>query len=168
MTVTENHCVVAFEYEVREAGSQEVVDSNKGSEPLEIIMGQGQIIPGLESALVGMKSGDTADVMVEAKDAYGEVNPEAKQTLPKEQFEGIELEEGMTLYGQGEQGQTMQVTVVSFNENEVVVDFNHPMAGKDLMFSIEIKSVREASDEELQCGTPGHEEGECCGSCGCH
>ncbi|NOZ90770.1 MAG: peptidylprolyl isomerase [Epsilonproteobacteria bacterium] len=166
MTVTDKDCVVGIEYEVKEAGKDEVVDSNKGSQPLEFIMGTGQIIPGLEKGLTGMQEGESGDILVPASEAYGEYNNEAVQTLPIEQFEGIELKEGLTLYGQGENGQTVQVTVKSFNDKEVVVDFNHPLAGKDLMFSVKVLSAREATDEEKATGQVG---GEHCndGSCGC-
>ncbi len=90
--------------------------------------------------------------MVKAEDAYGEYNSEAIQTLPKEQFEGIDLQEGMTLYGQGENGETVQVTVKSFDDENVKVDFNHPLAGKDLMFSVKVLSAREATPEEIATG----------------
>jgi len=166
MTITNENCVVGIEYEVKEAGTTEVVDTNKGAEPLEFIIGKGQIIPGLEKALVGMNEGESGDIMVPAAEAYGEVNEEAKQTLPVEQFEGVDLKEGMTLYGQGENGETVQVTVTSFDDKEVHVDFNHPLAGKDLMFSVTVLSAREATEDEAATGQVG---GAHCddGSCGC-
>ena len=173
MTITNENCVVGIEYEVKEAGTTEVVDSNKGAEPLEFIVGLGQVIPGLEKALVGMNEGESGDIMVSSADAYGDVNPEAMQTLPKDQFEGVDLIEGMTLYGQGEQGETVQVVVKSFDDKEVQVDFNHPLAGKDLMFSVTVLSAREATAEEIANamvgGAPEKAEGESCGTgCGCH
>jgi len=170
MVIEAQNSVVGIEYEVKEKGTTEVVDSNKGAQPLEFIMGKGQIIPGLEKALVGMNEGESADILVEAADAYGEVNPEAMQTLPREQFEGVDLTEGMTLYGQGEDGQTVQVTVKSFDDKEVNVDFNHPLAGKDLMFSVTVLSAREATADEIESGVVGgKEEGGSCGTgCGCH
>ena len=93
------------------------------------------------------------------------------QTLPIEQFEGVDLVEGMTLYGQGEGGQTVQVTVKSFDDKEVQVDFNHPLAGKDLMFSVTVLSAREATADEVTSGVVGGapEAGGSCGTgCGCH
>ncbi len=170
MAIEAQNSVVGIEYEVKEKGTTEVVDSNKGAQPLEFIMGKGQIIPGLEKALVGMNEGESADILVEAADAYGEVNPEAVQTLPREQFEGVDLTEGMTLYGQGEDGQTVQVTVKSFDDKEVNVDFNHPLAGKDLMFSVTVLSAREATADEIESGVVGGKaEGGSCGTgCGCH
>lgn len=172
MTITSENCVVGIEYEVKEAGQAEVVDSNKGQAPLEFIMGKGQVIPGLEKGLCGMTKDESADLMIPAADAYGEYNDEAVQTVPIDQFEGIELKEGLTLYGQGEKGETAQVTVKSFTENDVNIDFNHPMAGKDLMFSITVKDSREATADEMSSGVVGgHKpaEGGSCGTgCGCH
>ena len=171
MTITNENCVVGIEYEVKEAGTTEVVDSNKGGEALEFIIGKGQIIPGLENALVGMTEGESGDIMVPAADAYGDVNPEALQTLPKEQFEGVDLVEGMSLYGQGEDGQTVQVTVKAFDDKEVTIDFNHPLAGKDLMFSVVVLSAREATADEIssgQVGGPAASDESCGTGCGCH
>ena len=171
MTITNENCVVGIEYEVKEAGTTDVVDSNKGSgEPLEFIMGRGQIIPGLENALCGMNPDEAGEIMVPAAEAYGEYNAEALQTLPVEQFEGVELKDGLTLYGQGENGETVQVTVKSFHETEVNIDFNHPLAGKDLMFSVVVLSSREATEDEITTGiVGGHKgDGESCGTgCGC-
>ncbi len=171
MTITNENCVVGIEYEVKQAGTTEVVDSNKGAEPLEFIIGKGQIIPGLENALVGMAQGESGDIMVAAADAYGDLNPEAVQTLPIEQFDGVDLVEGMTLFGQGEGGQQVQVTVTSFDDKEVNIDFNHPLAGKDLMFSVTVVSAREATADEVTSGVVGGapEAGGSCGTgCGCH
>ena len=171
MSITKENCVVGIEYEVKEAGTTNVVDSNKGAEPLEFIMGIGQIIPGLENALVGMSKDESGDIMVDADQAYGPVNAEAVQTLPKEQFDGVDLVEGMSLYGQGEDGQTTQVTVTSFTDTEVTIDFNHPLAGKNLMFSVTVLTAREATADEVASGVIGgaKEEGGSCGTgCGCH
>ncbi len=161
--------VIGIEYTLKDANSGEQLDTNVGQAPLEFIAGKGQIIPGLESKLVEMSENDKADVLVEAKDGYGEYNEEAIQTLPKEQFAGIELSEGMSLYGTGENGETVQVVVKSFNDNEVTIDYNHPMAGKTLMFSVAITSMRAATEEEMQTGVVGGMaamSGGCCGGGG--
>ena len=166
MAIQAENSVVGIEYEVKEAGTTEVVDTNKGGQPLEFITGKGHIIPGLENALVGMNEGESKDITVKAADAYGEVNPEAQQTLPIEQFEGVDLKEGMTLYGQGEDGQTVQVTVTSFDDKNVNVDFNHPLAGKDLEFAVTVLSQRAATEDEATSGQVGG--GHCDdGACGC-
>jgi len=168
MAIEKENCVVAIEYEVKEAGTTEMVDTNKGAQPLEFITGKGHIIPGLENALVGMEKGESRDIKVDAADAYGEMNPEAVQVVPKDQFTDIELAEGMMLYGQGEDGQTVQVVVKSFTDEEVTIDYNHPLAGKNLMFAVTVLDEREATADEVASGQVGGEHcdsGE--GSCGC-
>ncbi len=165
--------VVAMEYMLVDADTKEVVDSNEGHDPLEFIVGMGHIIPGLESQMMGLAAGEKADIFVKAEEAYGDYNEEAVQTLPKEQFAGIELKVGMSLYGSGDDGQTVQVRVKSFNDDEVTIDYNHPMAGKNLMFTITVVDVRAATEEEIQTGVVGGLEamgGGCCGggSCGSH
>jgi len=169
--------VIGIEYTLKDANTGEHLDTNVGKVPLEFISGKGQIITGLENKLVNMSANEEADVLVEPKDAYGEYNDEAIQTLPKEQFAGIELVEGMSLYGTGEHGETVQVVVKSFNDNEVTIDYNHPMAGRTLMFSVSVLSLRDATDEEVQTGVVGGMAamaGGCCGGgghsaggCGC-
>ena len=154
MAIAENQ-VVSIEYELTEAGGSEILDSNKGHGPLEFITGKGQIIPGLERQLYGLEKGESADIKVPAAEAYGEYNPEAVDTLPKEQFAGLDLKEGMQLYGQSEDGQTVQVTVKSFDENGVTIDYNHPLAGMDLMFSVTILDTREATPDEILSGQVG-------------
>ena len=162
--------IVSIEYQVKDG--DKVIDSNVGQEPLVFMYGKGQIIPGLEAGIKDMNIGEKADVLVKAADAYGEYNPEATQDVPKEQFAGIDLQEGMTLYGQGEGGQTVQVTVKEIKDDSVVVDFNHPLAGKDLMFTVTLNNVREATPEEAATGIPAeNQKDECCstgGGCGCH
>jgi FKBP-type peptidyl-prolyl cis-trans isomerase SlyD len=163
----EDNKVVGIEYTVKDAATGEVVDSNVGGAPLEFITGKNQIIPGLEKKIKEMSLGEEADVLVKAEEAYGPRNEEAIQKLPKEQFEGIELQKGMTLYGQGENGETVQVSVVDFDDKEVTIDFNHPLAGKDLMFSVKVVSQRDATAEEVMTGQVQKDEHCDDGSCGC-
>jgi len=170
----ETNQIVSIEYEVRDGDT--VVDSNVGGAPLVFMYGKGQIIPGLEDGIKNMAIGEKGDVLVKPEDAYGELNPEAQQEVPKDQFAGIELEVGMTLYGQGEDGGTVQVIVKEIGEETVIIDFNHPLAGKTLMFTVTVNNVRDASAEEAMTGIPAEnkqeEEGGHCGtgggSCGCH
>jgi FKBP-type peptidyl-prolyl cis-trans isomerase SlyD len=173
MAIQDNQ-VVSIEYEVRDG--DKVVDSNMGGAPLVFMYGKGQIIPGLEKGIKDMNIGDKADVLVKAEDAYGEYNAEATQEVPKDQFAGIDLTEGMTLYGQGEDGGTVQVIVKEIKDDSVVIDFNHPLAGKDLMFTVALNNVRDASAEEAMTGVPAEnkqDDSGCCGTgggsgCGCH
>ena len=170
----ETNQIVSIEYEVRDG--DKVVDSNVGGAPLVFMFGKGQIIPGLENGIQNMSIGEKGDVLVKAADAYGVYNEEAKQEVPREQFAGIDLEVGMTLYGQGEDGGTVQVTVKEIGEEMVIIDFNHPLAGKDLMFTVAINNIRDASVEEAMTGIPTENKPSssgCCGTgggsgCGCH
>jgi FKBP-type peptidyl-prolyl cis-trans isomerase SlyD len=164
MAISDNQ-VVSISYELKDTDSGEVLDSNLDAAPLSFIVGKGQIIPGLENEIKNLSQGDSAEIKVAAKDGYGEYDENAVQSLPKEQFAGLELKEGMTLYGQGEDGGTVQVVVKSFNDDEVVVDFNHPLAGKDLLFAINVTEVRDATSEELINGFVGAPA--MSGGCGC-
>ena len=164
MAINDNQ-VVSISYELKDVANGEVIDSNLDAAPLTFIVGKGQIIPGLENELKSLSQGDSADIEVAAKDGYGEYDEAAVQSLPKEQFAGLEMTEGMTLYGQGEDGGTVQVIVKSFNDETVNVDFNHPLAGKNLLFAISITEVREATADELLNGFVGAPASS--GGCGC-
>ncbi|WP_333803399.1 FKBP-type peptidyl-prolyl cis-trans isomerase [Sulfurospirillum sp.] len=167
MSISDNQ-VVSIHYELRNVDNGEILDSNINAAPLSFIVGKGQIIPGLEEKIKELKAGENADIKVAAADAYGVYDENAVQTLPKEQFAGLELQVGMTLYGQGEHGETVQVMVKNFNDETVEIDFNHPLAGKDLLFAISILEVREATADELLNGYVGGGHGGCgCGSGGC-
>ena len=161
---TEINKVISIEYDLIDFNTKEKLDSNIGDKPLEFISGKGQIIEGLEKKLVQMSIGDKAEVQVEPAQAYGEYKDDAMDKLPKEQFAGIELKEGMTLYGNGENGETVQVVVKSFNDEEVTIDYNHPMAGRTLLFSVEVLAQRDASEDEVSSGMVGGAvTGGCCG-----
>jgi len=162
--------VISIEYTLYDADTKEQLDTNVGQPALEFISGQGQIIPGLEKELLNLKVGDNSEVTVKPEDAYGEYHEEAVQSTPKEQFSDIELTEGMTLYGTGENGETIQVIVKEIGENDVIIDYNHPMAGITLVFMVTLLSSRDATEEELQQGHIGGEEHShdgCCGSGHC-
>lgn len=167
MAIGDNQ-VVSIEYDVVEKGGTDIIDSNKGHAPLEFITGKGQIIPGLEKAIKDMNSGESSKVDVPASEAYGERYNDAVETLPREQFAGIDLEKGMQLYGQGENGETVMVTVVDFDDNTVTIDYNHPLAGKDLTFDVTIKDVRPATPEEISTGVVGGAHSCGCGTGNCH
>ena len=164
MAINDNQ-VVSISYELKDVANGEVLDTNLEAEPLTFIVGKGQIIPGLENEIKKLSEGDKSDINVSAKDGYGEYDESAVQSLPKEQFAGLELKEGMTLFGQGEDGGTVQVVVKSFDDENVNVDFNHPLAGKELLFVLEVTEVRDATADELAngfVGAPAYS-----GGCGC-
>lgn len=117
-------------------------DSSEGREPLEFTVGSGQIIPGLDAALPGMEVGERKTVEVPADEAYGQPDPDARQAVPRADVPAdIPLDIGTRLQVQTPQGQAMPVTVAEVTESEVILDANHPLAGRDLTFAIELVSV---------------------------
>lgn len=117
-------------------------DSSQGREPLEFEVGSGQIIPGLDGALPGMAVGDKKVVKIACEDAYGPLNPEMQQSVPREGIPAdIPLEVGTTLQMQTPDGQAVPVTVVEVDAQTVTLDANHPLAGKDLQFDIELVKI---------------------------
>lgn len=129
------------------------LDSSEGADPLAYLHGAGNIIPGLEKALVGKVAGDQVKVTVEPAEGYGEIVPELMQTVPRELFQGIdEIVPGMTFEAEGEGGQTQRVVVKEASDKEVVVDANHPLAGMTLNFDVSIVEVRDATEEEVAHG----------------
>ena len=140
--------VVRFHYTVSEQG-QDALESSEGREPLAILVGHGNIIPGLEQALDGHEAGDKFGVDVAAGDAYGEKRDNLSQRVPKKHFGNQRLEPGMQVVLNTNFGQR-PVTIQKVGMSVVDVDLNHPMAGKDLHFEIEIVEVRQATAEELE------------------
>jgi peptidylprolyl isomerase len=123
----------------------QMFDSSEGRDPLEFVVGSGQIIKGLDSAIPGMTVGDKKTVNVPCDQAYGETNPEALQAVPREQIPAeIPLEVGTQLQMQTPQGQVVPVTVADVSETEVTLDANHPLAGQDLNFEIEVVEIKAA------------------------
>jgi FKBP-type peptidyl-prolyl cis-trans isomerase 2 len=117
-------------------------DSSEGREPLEFVVGSGQIIPGLDVALPGMAVGDKKTVKIGSADAYGPLNPEMRQAVPREGIPAdIPLEVGTQLQMQTPDGQAMPVMVVEVDDATVTLDANHPLAGKDLQFDIELMKI---------------------------
>lgn len=117
-------------------------DSSEGREPLEFVVGSGQIIPGLDVALPGMVVGDKKTVEIDCTDAYGPVNPEMRQEVPREGIPPeIPLDIGTQLQMQTSNGQPMPVIVVAVDDATVTLDANHPLAGKDLTFAIELMRI---------------------------
>lgn len=148
--------VVRFHYAVAEAGQAPLESSKAVGEPLAILFGRGQIIPGLEKAMDGREAGDNFKAAVTAADAYGERREGLTQRIPKKHFGDQKLAPGMQVVLNTNFG-PRAVTIEKVGMSVVDVDLNHPMAGKDLEFDIEIVEVREASEEEI---AHGHVHGE--------
>mgnify|MGYP005988522475 CR=1 FL=1 len=120
----------------------ETFDSSDGRDPLEFVVGSGQIIAGLDAAIPGMVVGDKKLVEVPCALAYGDKNPDARQAVPRDQIPAeIPCEVGTQLQMQTPQGQVVPVTVAEVTETEVTLDANHPLAGEDLNFAIEIVGI---------------------------
>lgn len=132
-----------------------VLDKSPEAQPLRYFHGAGNIIPGLEKALLGKQVGDTLKVDVAPEEAYGIRNESLIQVLPREVFQGIEtVEPGMQFQAQSQNGPLL-VTVVAVGDGQVTVDGNHPLAGQTLHFDVQVAEVREATDEEKQVGRVG-------------
>ena len=119
-----------------------VFDNSEGRDPLEFTAGAGQVIPGMDEEMAGMKVGEKKTLNIPCDKAYGPLNPAGRQSIPREGIpDDIPLEIGTQLQMQSPDGQVLPVTVVEVDEATVTLDANHPLAGKDLTFEIELVSV---------------------------
>ncbi len=152
-----NQHVVAIDYTLsNDAG--EVIDSSAGAEPLVYLHGAGNIIAGLEKALLGKAVGDELDVSIEPEEAYGEYSAELITNLGREMFEGVdELEVGMQFHASAPDGGMQIVTIRDIDGDQVTIDGKHPLAGQQLNFKVKVVSIRAASEDEL---AHGHVHGE--------
>ncbi len=157
MTVIANDHVVKFSYTLTN-GEGQVLDQSDAAHPLAYLHGAGNIIPGLENALTGKSAGEKLVVNVPAAEGYGEYVAEMVQEVPREMFQGVDnIEPGMQFQAQTQDGSVQFVVVKSVEDDVVIIDGNHPLAGQDLTFDVEIVEVRAATQEELD---HGHVHGE--------
>ncbi len=166
---------VAIEYRLS-LESGEKVDSSPEGEPLGFVVGSGRIIRGLEKALMGRAAGENARIVLEPEDAYGAVNGDLFQEVPKSKFPSdVEIKPGMAFEAQNPRG-PIRLKVAKVNDNDTVtIDLNHPMAGNRLFFDVKIVEVREPLADELPqpsagCGCNSPDQSPC-GSrrdCGSH
>ncbi|OPH33943.1 FKBP-type peptidyl-prolyl cis-trans isomerase [Moraxella equi] len=151
MSMIANDTVVRFNYTLTNSDG-DVLDKSNG-EPLAYLHGHHNIIPGLEAQMEGKGAGDKFTVTVAPEDAYGEYLAEAVQEVPRANFQGVEnIEVGMQFQSQTDDGHVMLVTVKDVNDDVVVVDGNHPLAGVTLTFDVEVVDVREATADEIAHG----------------
>ncbi len=133
---------VTLDYTLR-VGSGEVVDTSEQSTPLTFDFGKGQIIPGLERELTGLRIGDQKEVYVAPEEGYGPRDPEASLEIPLSRFpDNITPAVGMSLTMQGPKGGEVPVTIVALSDKAATLDFNHPLAGKALQFSVTVRDIR--------------------------
>lgn len=140
----ENGATVQLEYTLKDdAGT--VLDSNKGRPPLSYVQGQQQIVPGLEKALNGMRAGDEKNVVVNPEEGYGLADPTAQTEVPKQVLPADALTVGTQLVARSRTGETMLVRVKEVKDATVIIDLNHPLAGKTLHFDIKVLGVEPAN-----------------------
>lgn len=121
-----------------------VFDSSEGKEPLEFTLGKGQIIAGFEKGVINMKLNEKKTITIPKEEAYGEVNKELIQEVEKSKLpQDIKPEVGMGLVSKSQDGQEMNLVVVEVKDESIVIDGNHPLAGKDLIFDLEVVEIKE-------------------------
>ena len=163
--ITKNK-VVTLSYELKTEPDGAVLETADASRPMEFICGQGQTLEYFEMNLLNLKVGDKFDFKIPATNAYGDVNEDMVVDLPKEIFKDVEAEDmvvGNTLPMMDSMGRHLEGEIVEIKDEEVRIDFNHQLAGKDLYFKGEVLGVRDATDAELE-ALHSHSCG--CGSCG--
>lgn len=147
-----------MEYTLRVDGK--VIDSSAGGDPLEYLHGAANIIPGLEREMEGMAVGESKTVVVSAAEGYGEEDEDAFIEVPRGEFpQDMPLKPGLEMELTGPEGQPMYARVESMEGENVVLNMNHPLAGKELHFDVKVVALRDASDEEMDHGHAhdGHE-----------
>jgi len=149
--------VVCMDYTIRLPDGQ-VVESSVGSEPLRYLHGRRQIVPGVEKAVEGLEPGDTLDIIVPPEEAYGERDPTGIFLVPRGAFPADEeIGAGMTFAATRPDGQSLVFRVVETNDDVVLVDTNHPLAGQTLHVAVLVHHVRGATADELLHGQAGEE-----------
>jgi len=146
----EKNKVVSLEYTLR-LDSGEVVDENPG-DPIVYLHGAGQLIPGLEKGMEGMKVGEEKEIVVPPEEAYGEIDENAIQEIPKSAFGDNPIEVGMKFYADFGEGHSVPFYIKEIKDESVVVDFNHPLAGETLHFHVKVVDIRDATEEEISHG----------------
>lgn len=149
--IIDDEVVVSLKYTLTVDG--EVVDSADENEPIQFIQGFGQIIPGLERELYSMTVGQSKKVVVSPEDGYGDLDSEAVMEIPRAEMpEDIPLEVGIELDIINEDDEEMTAVIKEVKDDVVVLDFNHPLAGKKLEFDITVVDLRQPTEEELEHG----------------
>jgi FKBP-type peptidyl-prolyl cis-trans isomerase SlyD len=143
--------VVSMEYTLKVDGEE--VDSSKGQEPLQFLVGHGNIISGLEREMMGMKVGESKDVVVTPEEGYGIFDEQAFMNVPRADFpKDMSLEEGLELSVRDDSGQSRYARVDMIEGDHVTLNFNHPLAGDELHFNVKIVGLRDPTQEEIQHG----------------
>lgn len=159
MEITKD-AVVTIDYRLH-LGDGKYIEESEQDDPLVYLHGYEEIVPGLEKALEGKKAGDSLKAQVSPEDGYGEYDEDSVEEVPREEFPAdLELEAGGIVTATDDEGDEVEFLVKEVRPKTVVVDFNHPLAGKTLHFEVTVREVRKATAEELEHGHahgPGHE-----------
>ena len=143
--------VVTLNYSV--SVDNKVVESSANDSPIQFVQGRGDVIPGLENGLYGLSVGDQKEFFVAPEDGYGDVDPDAIAKIPKAEFPPeIPLQPGVELRLKDEQGDELEAQIVTVEDEIVRLNFNHPLAGKELLFAVQVLDTRKATPEELEHG----------------
>ncbi|HEX5022662.1 MAG TPA: peptidylprolyl isomerase [Candidatus Binatia bacterium] len=151
--VVKDGMMVSLDYTLKNPEGK-TLETSKGREPLRYIHGQKMMIPGLEKELTGMKVGGEKHVTVKPEDGYGKVNPNAVQEFPKEKIPANALKVGAVLAARSPEGMVVPMTVREIKEKTVVMDLNHPMAGKTLVFDVKVVDIQPAPPPPAQPAKP--------------
>lgn len=151
MPIAQNK-IVTFNYTLKD-DTGNVLDSTEGSTPFSFLSGNGQILPKLENAMEGMLVGSKKNVKISAPDAYGTYNENAVQQVDRTNFpENTDLQPGMQFVANSPEGNQMPFIISEVQDNNIKIDFNHPLAGKNLEFDVELIDIRDATAEEIAHG----------------
>lgn len=150
-SIISDDVVVTLKYSV--SVDSQVVESSSDDSPIQFVQGRGDVIPGLENRLYGLSIGDQKEFIVAPEDGYGKVDPDAIAKIPKAEFPPeIPLQPGVELRLKDEQGDELEAQIVTVEDEIVRLNFNHPLAGKELLFAVQVLGIRKATPEELEHG----------------
>lgn len=172
MDTIQSNAFVVLAYTLKDEEGR-VLDSSEeeDGEPIEYVHGYGMLVPGLEAALVGLKTGEAKDVVVSPEEGFGDRDEELLLEVDRAEFpKPDEVEEGDELIAESPDGEEVSMRVVQVKADSVLVDANHPLAGATLRYEVLVKEVRDASDEEIEeaaeafeeagyCDDPAHDHG---------
>jgi FKBP-type peptidyl-prolyl cis-trans isomerase SlpA len=148
MSLVKENDTVKVHYTGKLADGQ-VFDSSEGKEPIEFTLGQGQLIPGFEKGLIDMKLNEKKTINIPKDEAYGDSREDLVQEVQKSELpEEIKPEVGMGLVSKSQDGREMNLVIAEVKEESIVVDGNHPLAGKDLIFDLEVVEIKETEIKE--------------------
>ena len=134
-----NNQLISMQYELMIDGN--LIETNFDADPIEFTFGKGEVVPGLETRIKDMNEGETRSVNVPALEAYGQYKDELIEKFSISEFDGIDLQIGLVLEGEDENGNLFKATVSEVTKDEVTMDYNHPLSGKDLDFKVIIHKI---------------------------